>query len=65
VPRVKDLTCTCCNGLARGRQWWNQDTGHGLCVSCVEFATNGQTPEWVKDTYGEKGVNYAIPGEYQ
>ena len=28
------LTCCCCGNSTLGRQWWNRDTGYGLCARC-------------------------------
>ena len=28
------LACNCCGSSTSGRQWWNRDTGYGVCVEC-------------------------------
>ena len=61
IACVEPLLCSCCDGLTYGRQWWNRDAGFGLCVDCVDFVSRGQTPEWVLDSYGERGVHYDVP----
>lgn len=44
-----------------GRQWWNRDTGYGLCERCaVWLPTRGTTPEEMKELYGERGVHYDL-----
>lgn len=65
-PRA--LTCTCCGDEAgTWEQWFNQDTGHGLCASCADWIIERdqrKPPEWRTDmvqTYGKPGVHRA-PG---
>lgn len=56
---VHTLTCSCCGGSAKGRQWWNRDTGYGLCTKCVPFVSDRQsTPEQLRQSYGIEGVHY-------
>ena len=52
------LTCACCGGLAeRARQYWNQDKGFSLCVSCGDWIlSRGETIEQVEFSYGKRGV---------
>ena len=59
------LKCCCCGGDAgKWQQWWNRDTGYGICRRCVEWvASRGETPEQIRDYYGVEGVNYAPVGE--
>lgn len=58
---IKRLSCACCGTLFRGRQWFNQDTGYGLCDRCVRFV--GASPEeGVEDeSYGVAGIHFLIP----
>jgi hypothetical protein len=58
--KPKQMTCTCCGRYYRGRQWWNQDKGHGLGDCCVDFCKKGHTDESFTQTYGFKGVHYLI-----
>lgn len=30
VP-LSTLRCPCCGAPSKGRQWWNRDTGYGIC----------------------------------
>lgn len=55
---VRTLLCTCCGGRFEGRQFHNQDTGHGLGDCCVEFVK--PRTEDVQRTYGIDGVHYNI-----
>lgn len=61
---VSRLLCCCCGASTRGRQWWNQDTGYGLCAECGDWIPSRpghqMTPEDMERTYGTRGVHYAI-----
>lgn len=38
MARVMQMRCSCCGGDAgRFEQWWNRDTGYGLCGKCAEW----------------------------
>jgi hypothetical protein len=64
IPKkpIKYLTCCCCGNGTTGRQWWNRDTGYGLCNACVIWLTEerGEDEETMRENYGEKGFHYAI-----
>ena len=34
---IVPLICCCCNGETYGRQWYNRDTGYGLCSRCADL----------------------------
>lgn len=56
------LECCCCGGDAGDfKQWWNRDTGYGICVGCVTEQLELYGPEMVRDYYGEAGVHYEAP----
>lgn len=58
---VGELGCACCGGCLRGRQWWNQDTGYGICDGCIEFVRKrGMSENDIRDTYGFEGVHWGI-----
>lgn len=57
---INRLTCCCCGQVTRGRQWWNRDTGYGVCPKCADFIAERETPEEMASAYGERGVHYAI-----
>lgn len=55
---VRQLLCTCCGAVTRGRQFFNQDTGYGLGDCCVAFVT--PRVEDMERTYGVSGVHYNV-----
>ena len=57
------LTCACCGGEAPAlKQWFNQDTGHGICAPCLERirAKGKETEEQLRDWYGVAGVHHSV-----
>lgn len=61
LPPIRRLTCCCCGESTIGRQWWNRDTGFGLCADCIPFVSRGESAEGLQSTYGTRGVHYDIP----
>lgn len=62
-PPIKNLECCCCGAGTQGRQWWNRDTGYGLCSGCVVFCgadveLGAHDPE---KAYGIHGYHYDLP----
>lgn len=56
---IRELGCCCCGSSTRGRQWWNRDTGYGICVECLEFC--GVAPgDNYAESYGYRGVHFAV-----
>ena len=57
-PRT-GMLCACCAGHIPTplTQFHNQDTGFALCVICAEFVESREGPEYLRETYGERGVN--------
>jgi hypothetical protein len=52
--------CCCCGGDAgRFEQWYNRDTGFGICAPCIVRIRTRETPEEIKSLYGVEGVHYA------
>jgi hypothetical protein len=60
TDKPKTLTCSCCGAVTRGRQWWNRDTGYGLCRSCADWLATREPAETVQFCYGTRGVHYAL-----
>ena len=62
----KRKTCACCGAYAgKWPQWFNQDTGYGLCAACVVWIKNRRpfggpaiTTEEFESIYGKPGVHY-------
>ena len=57
---IRPLTCSCCGSTTSGRQWWNRDAGYGLCEQCEQWILTRESPEYVHDCYGVRGVHYAL-----
>lgn len=59
AKKVQQLRCTCCGGYFRGRQFANQDLGHGLGDCCVDYVI----PRCIEleRTYGVLGVHFGVP----
>jgi hypothetical protein len=58
--RVRDLQCCCCGGRTRDRQFWNQDTGHGLGDCCDACVSSRMSPDEVRSAYGVRGVHFSL-----
>lgn len=57
---TRKLICACCGGDAgRWQQWFNRDTGYGLCRKCADRIETRETPAEFESCYGRPGVNYA------
>lgn len=55
------LTCCCCGTSTKGRQWWNRDTGYGLCDSCIAFnGVAGVPMGGTAQSFGVRGVHWGI-----
>lgn len=52
------MTCCVCGCSCMGRQWWNRDTGFGLCSNCAAWLSTKTLPEDMRSLYGEPGVHY-------
>ena len=65
-PQKKRKTCACCGSYAgKWEQWFNQDTGFGLCSECVTwiktrrpFGQEPMTTEEFERIYGLAGAHY-------
>jgi hypothetical protein len=56
--KVLNLTCCCCGQSTKGRQWWNRDTGYGLCPGCAAWIAQRESPEQMKQSYGIPEYHY-------
>lgn len=58
------MQCACCGSDAgRWKQWFNQDSGYGVCARCVDWIMDRERrtpmgPAEFRRTYGVPGVNY-------
>ncbi len=62
--RMLRLTCCVCGALAKAKkQWWNRDTGYGLCGACAVWlkAKPGYDAEEFHSYYGNEGVHWLMP----
>ena len=57
---IKHLECCCCGQETLGRQWWNRDTGYGLCIKCAERISKAEDSETMENCYGKPGIHYNI-----
>lgn len=57
---IIELECCCCGQETIGRQWWNRDTGYGLCTKCAEIISKKEDAETMESCYGKPGIHYNI-----
>ena len=58
---TRNLTCCCCGSGTHGRQWWNRDTGFGLCDKCADWlVARGTDAEEMHSLYGIVGNHYKL-----
>jgi hypothetical protein len=55
------MTCATCGQPARGKQWWNRDTGYGVCDSCVTEQLETCGKQYVVECYGKPGKHHSMP----
>jgi hypothetical protein len=58
---MRHLTCCVCGGDAPAiAQWWNRDTGFGLCGRCAVWlrARPEYEPDDFQRTYGQEGIHW-------
>ncbi len=70
MSEIQTLYCTCCGERYKGRQFHNQDIGHGMGECCAERVLNhrpfGHEPMTLAEferTYGVRGVHYGLTKE--
>lgn len=49
--------------LTRGRQWWNRDTGYGVCPRCGVECINREGPV-AHSYYGDRGVHWDVANNH-
>lgn len=60
LGEARNLTCCCCGESTKGRQWWNRDTGSGLCSKCSTWAKHDSYGLDFHDYYGVRGVHFDL-----
>lgn len=60
---IKYLQCSCCGNYDYGRQWWNRDSGYGLCKECSDYLEKREGTDSMNSCYGVKGVHYYLSDE--
>lgn len=54
------LRCACCGGYAPSkRQWFNRDTGYGVCPRCFAEAVKREGEAVAVDHYGKPGIHHS------
>ena len=55
------LICSSCTGEAPSkRQWFNQDTGYGICPRCFQLVLEKDGRPAAIDSYGRPGVHHSL-----
>lgn len=55
------LTCCCCGDATQGKQWWNRDTGYGMCSACIAYVKeHGMSEAEIALNYGQAGIHYPV-----
>lgn len=65
VRRLRRLECCCCGNAAPAyAQWWNRDTGFGLCGRCATWIRSRKIydAEEFTSLYGEEGTHWLPEG---
>lgn len=60
--RTRHLNCATCGAGTSGRQWWNRDTGYGVCPSCFAAAVISEGAEAARSNFGLPGIHNCLPG---
>ena len=61
LPKVITLECCCCGQPAPAfKQWWNRDTGYGICATCYRRITAKQGCVEALQRYGHPGVHHSL-----
>ena len=61
LPKVITLECCCCGQPAPAfKQWWNRDTGYGICATCYRWITAKEGCVEALQRYGHPGVHHSL-----
>lgn len=58
LQRIRKMDCCICGIRCFGRQWWNRDTGFGICPRCAEYEETKISPKEHEELYGKPNVHY-------
>ena len=57
---IHTMHCACCGDITKGRQWFNQDRGYGLCARCAKWIEGRHGRDYVEDAYGKFGIHHSL-----
>ena len=62
MKNKRPMTCCCCGNYAgKWQQWWNRDTGFGICSRCIDWMKGRGTPEEeMKGMYGVENIHWGF-----
>lgn len=69
-----NLICSSCLHYAPAKkQWWNQDTGYGICARCFQSVVAHETKVLGQDeglayaiqSYGKPGIHHSLETEQE
>lgn len=56
-----NLKCSCCGGNAPSKkQWFNQDSGYGVCPRCFLDSVKTDGRQTAIDNYGRPGIHHSV-----
>lgn len=59
--KIKNLICATCGCSAPAyKQWWNRDTGYGVCARCYIESVQRHGEEVSIDYFGRPGIHHSI-----
>jgi hypothetical protein len=56
----KAKSCACCGQYTKGKQWWNRDTGFGVCEKCFIQSVERDGPAYSVSCYGHPGIHHSL-----
>jgi hypothetical protein len=60
VRPARNLSCCCCGQRTTGRQWWNRDTGYGVCTPCGNATASKEGEAAAASYYGTRGIHWDL-----